>query len=225
MPGKDIVQTKMGMFLVRLRDRKKDHNETPQSKSHPKGSASAAPPNQMCPLPQEVMLRCRARPKLPLGPPRAQGQTLSTKQLLAEMPPHPQVPHGARPHPSSTAVTWPLKWDRHHLSRTKPGQRCVEWTGPLETRPAPMYTYTHTHTGAGPGLLGELCHLSPVQLPALGQLCGEGGQHDVLQQHGGAVASSLQVLKEIRPRNRLEKSRGGALRPCRTLNHAHFYWS
>lgn len=46
-----------------------------------------------------------------------------------------------------------------------------------------------------------------MQLPALGQLFREGSQHDVLQQHGGVVASSLQVL-EIRSRNRLEKRRG-----------------
>lgn len=163
---------------------------------------------------------------VPPGSPRDQGQSLPTKQLLTKMVPHPQVPHGACPHPPSTAAMGSWRWDRHHLSRTKPEQRYGMWTALSELLPIPMCTHTHTHTErSSPSLLGELCHLALVQLPALSQLCGEGGQHDVLQQHRGAVPPSLQVLKGIRPKNRLEKSKEEALRPCQTLNHTHFYWN
>lgn len=218
MPGKDIVHTKMGMFLVRLRDRR-NHCDASPSKSHPNSSASAAPPNQVCPFPQEVS---RATLKLPLGSPRDQRQILPTKQLLAKMVPRPQVPQWPCPHPPSTAAMYSWRWDRHHLSRTKPEQWYGVWTAPSEPLPVPRCTHTHWGSRC---LLGELCHLRPVQLPALSQLCGEGGQHDVLQQHRGAVPPSLQVLKGIRPKNRLEKSKEGALGPCQTLNHAHFYWN
>lgn len=159
---------------------------------------------------------------VPPGSPRDQGQILPTKQLLAKVVPHPQVPHGACPHPPNTAAMWSWSWDRHHLSRTKPEQWYGVWTALSEPLPVPMCTHRQAQRSS-PCLLGELCHLRPVQLPALSQLCGEGGQHDVLQQHCGAVPPSLQVLKGIRPKNRLEKSREEALRPCWTLNHAHFY--
>lgn len=104
--------------------------------------------------------------------------------------------------------------------------RAMVWgvDSPLRAPSPSQCVHTHTHRSS-PCLLGELCHLRPVQLPALSQLCGEGGQHDVLQQHRGAVPPSLQVLKGIRPKNRLEKSREEALRSCRTLNCARFYWN
>lgn len=161
--------------------------------------------------------------KLPLGSPRDQGQILPTKQLLAKRVPHPRVPHGAHPHPHSTAAVWSWYWDRHHFSRTNQsnGMGCGQ---PSQSPSQSPCVHTHTHRSS-PCLLGELCHLRPVQLPALSQLCGEGGQHDVLQQHRGAVPPSLQVLKGIRPKNRLEKSREEALRSCRTLNCARFYWN
>lgn len=86
----------------------------------------------------------RATLKLPLGSPRDQGQILPTKQLLAKMVPHPQVPHGACPHPHSTAATWSWRWDRHHLSRTKPQQWYGAWRALSEPLPVPMCTPTHT---------------------------------------------------------------------------------
>lgn len=130
----------MGMFLVRLRDRKRDHYETSQSKSHPKGSASAAPPNQVYPLNQEVMLQHRATSKLPLGSPRTD---------------FTQKTSPCRHAPSSPGAPWGTSASSQHCynmvlkvghSRTKPEQRYVGWRAPSEPLPAPTHAHTRTHT-------------------------------------------------------------------------------
>lgn len=143
MPGKDIVHTKMGMFLVRLRDRRRNQCDACPGKSHPCISCSA---KTGVSLSKRSDAPAQSNTEVPLGSPRGQGQILPTKQLLAKMVLHPQVPHGARPHPHSTAAMWSWRWDRHHLSRTKPQQWYGVWTFLSEPLPVPMCTHTPTHT-------------------------------------------------------------------------------
>lgn len=141
MPGKDIVHTKMGMFLVRLGDRRRNHrSETSPRKAHPCISCSPKPGVS---LSTRSDAPAQSNTKVPLGSPRNQGQILPTKQLLAKMVPHPQVPHGACPHLHSTAEMWSWRWDRHHLSRTKPQQWYGVWTSLSEPLQSPC---AHSHT-------------------------------------------------------------------------------